>query len=298
MPPSADRGGAGASPGAIRSSPKKLLDNAVMVEKAAEYCRQLAENWRQDVAKKSAEFARLDLVHIVQEAPADHLFRQSGHSDLAGLAWKRPLQGAKFELMRIFQNLFKNSMEAEAKTVTATFSSRATASKAPVIVDDGAGMDPDRVRRALGGGFTSKESGLGLGLSIVRHIIHAHGGDFPPRVAARTRHHGPIVLSRLRAPVLIGTPAMRRRRVKITGIGPVTPARNWPGAVLEGDSGAGEPGAAISATWATNMGSLSPPTSTTSTSPSSSSRARSRKERRATACSRWRRRFWRWKTRG
>jgi signal transduction histidine kinase len=153
---------------------QKLLDNAIMVEKAAEYCRQLAENWRQ-TAKKSAEFARLDLVHIVQEV-RQIIFFGNPAIQLAGLA-EAPIQGAKFELMRIFQNLFKNSLEAEAKAVTATFSRQGDRIEL-VVVDDGAGMDPDRVRRALGGGFTSKESGLGLGLSIARHIIHAHGGTF------------------------------------------------------------------------------------------------------------------------
>jgi signal transduction histidine kinase len=153
---------------------QKLLDNAVMVEKAAEYCRQLAENWRQ-TGKKTAEFARLDLVHIVQEV-RQIIFFGNPAIQISGLA-EAPVQGAKFELMRIFQNLFKNSMEADAKVVSATFSRQGDRIEL-VVTDNGAGMDPDRVRRALGGGFTSKETGLGLGLSIVRHILHAHGATF------------------------------------------------------------------------------------------------------------------------
>jgi signal transduction histidine kinase len=153
---------------------QKLLDNAVMVEKAAEYCRQLAENWRQ-TAKKSAEFARLDLVHIMQEV-RQIIFFGNPAIQISGLA-EAPILGAKFELMRIFQNLFKNSLEADAKSVAVTLS-RQGGRIDLVIADNGAGMDPDRVRRALGGGFTSKESGLGLGLSIVRHILSAHGATF------------------------------------------------------------------------------------------------------------------------
>ena len=45
---------------------KKLLDNASMVEKAAEYCRYLAENWRR-TAKKTAEYSRFDLVECASE---------------------------------------------------------------------------------------------------------------------------------------------------------------------------------------------------------------------------------------
>jgi signal transduction histidine kinase len=153
---------------------QKLLDNAIMVEKAADYCRQLAENWRH-TAKKTAEFGRLDLVLITQEV-RQIIFFGNPAIQITGLA-EAPVQGVRFELMRIFQNLFKNSLEAEAKVVTATFSRNGDRVEL-VVADDGVGMEPDRVRRALGGGFTSKESGLGLGLSIVRHILSAHGATF------------------------------------------------------------------------------------------------------------------------
>jgi signal transduction histidine kinase len=47
-----------------------------------------------------------------------------------------------------------------------------------VIVDNGAGMNVDAVKRALRGGFTSKQNGTGLGLSICRHLLGAHGASF------------------------------------------------------------------------------------------------------------------------
>jgi signal transduction histidine kinase len=46
------------------------------------------------------------------------------------------------------------------------------------IADNGAGMDADRVKRALHGGYTSKASGTGLGLSICRHLSGTHGATF------------------------------------------------------------------------------------------------------------------------
>jgi signal transduction histidine kinase len=153
---------------------QKLLDNAVMVEKAAEYCRHLAENWRQ-TAKKTAEFTRLDLVLITHEV-RQVIFFGNPAVQISGLP-EAYIQGSRYELMRIFQNLFKNSLEAGAKTVAVTASRNGDRIEL-VLVDDGAGMDADRVRRALGGGFTSKESGLGLGLSIVRHLLNAHGATF------------------------------------------------------------------------------------------------------------------------
>jgi two-component system sensor histidine kinase TtrS len=46
------------------------------------------------------------------------------------------------------------------------------------IADNGAGMDADRVKRAMHGGFSSKASGTGLGLSICRHLAGTHGATF------------------------------------------------------------------------------------------------------------------------
>jgi signal transduction histidine kinase len=43
------------------------------------------------------------------------------------------------------------------------------------MVDNGTGMEPERLKRALHGGFSSKTNGTGLGLSICRHLVGTHG---------------------------------------------------------------------------------------------------------------------------
>jgi two-component system sensor histidine kinase TtrS len=39
-------------------------------------------------------------------------------------------------------------------------------------------MDPERINRAMHGGYSSKASGTGLGLSICRHLAGTHGASF------------------------------------------------------------------------------------------------------------------------
>jgi signal transduction histidine kinase len=47
----------------------------------------------------------------------------------------------------------------------------------PVAVrDSGVEFDPEHVDRVLQAFFTTKPSGIGVGLSICRPIIEAHGG--------------------------------------------------------------------------------------------------------------------------
>lgn len=153
---------------------KKLLEYSGMVEKAAEYCHHLSENWRQ-ASKQATEFARVDLMAIAQEVRQVIFFGNPAiQATGAREAWVR---GSKFELMRVFQNLFKNSLEAGATRVEVGAMPRGETIEVR-ISDNGAGMDADRVKRAMHGGFSSKASGTGLGLSICRHLAGTHGATF------------------------------------------------------------------------------------------------------------------------
>jgi signal transduction histidine kinase len=153
---------------------KKLIEYSGMVEKAAEYCHHLSENWRL-ASKQAIEFQRVNLVQVADEV-RQVIFFGNVAIQFAGLpeAWVR---GSKFELMRVLQNLFKNSLEAGASKVTVTFARKGEQLEM-TIADNGAGMDSDRVKRALHGGFSSKASGTGLGLSICRHLAGTHGATF------------------------------------------------------------------------------------------------------------------------
>lgn len=150
---------------------QKLLDYANIVEKAAEYCHHLAENWRQS-ARKHAEFEKVDLVAVAEEVRQVIFFGNSSIR-LEGLP-HAVVRGSKFELMRIFQNLFKNALEAGASKLTLTTTATAESFEL-CLTDDGSGMAPEAIKKALRGGFSSKASGTGLGLSICRHLLGTHG---------------------------------------------------------------------------------------------------------------------------
>jgi signal transduction histidine kinase len=161
---------------------RKLLEYGAMVEKAAEYCHHLSENWRL-ASKQATEFQRVDLVQVAQEV-RNVIFFGNVAIQCAGLgeAWVR---GSKFELMRVMQNLFKNSLEASATRVTVAFTRRGDQLEL-TLADNGVGMDSECVKRALHGGYSSKASGTGLGLSICRHLAGTHGATFALESTAGT----------------------------------------------------------------------------------------------------------------
>jgi signal transduction histidine kinase len=153
---------------------KRMSEYSVIVGKAAEYCHHLSENWR-TASKKTSEFDRLDVVAVAHEVKQVIFFGSpavqiTGHPE----AW---IKGSKYELMRVFQNLLKNSIESGATRVVADFST-IDGNIQVSVSDNGPGMDEERLHRVMHGGFTSKENGTGLGLSICRHLTAAHGGQF------------------------------------------------------------------------------------------------------------------------
>jgi signal transduction histidine kinase len=149
----------------------RLRDYAGIVEKAAAYCHHLSENWRL-ASKQTAEFTRLDLMHVMQEVRQVVFFGEIA-VQFTGLS-AAYIRGSKFELMRVFQNLFKNALEAGAKQLNVSVIRNGDMIDV-TIVDNGAGMDAEHVRRALKGGFSNKVNGTGLGLSICRHLLGTHG---------------------------------------------------------------------------------------------------------------------------
>lgn len=150
---------------------ERLRNYASIVERASEFCHHLAENWRQ-TTKKTTEFADVDLVEMITGVK-QVIFFDNPAIEIVG-AEGSIVRGSKFELARVFQNLFKNAFEAGSKSVKVTVL-KEEAHYRVTVVDDGSGMDVETARNALRGGFSTKTHGTGMGLSICRHLLGVHG---------------------------------------------------------------------------------------------------------------------------
>ena len=149
----------------------KFMEYAQIVERSAEYCHHLAENWRKS-SHRAEDFKEVDLVELAREMHRVIFF--SNEAIVFSGEPKLVVKGVRLELARVFQNLFRNALEAGARKVKVEFS-RSKDGADVVVADDGMGMDADTMHRALKGGFTTKPHGTGLGLSICRHLLGSHG---------------------------------------------------------------------------------------------------------------------------
>jgi signal transduction histidine kinase len=158
-----------------------LADVTADAKRAGEVIRRI----RGLLQKGEFEFVLLDLDAVIREvamlARTDAIIRK------ATLALEidpdlPPVRGDRVQLQQVFLNLILNGLEAMEGTPVArrNLVIRATRTASGAILvgvrDAGTGIDDDQIGRVFTPFFTSKSTGLGMGLAITKSIVEAHGG--------------------------------------------------------------------------------------------------------------------------
>jgi len=99
-------------------------------------------------------------------------------------AAQRPIVGDRVQLQQVLLNLILNGVEAMSvvsdrpRILGITSEPLETDGVLVAVEDSGTGLDPRTADRIFEPFFTTKPEGMGMGLSICRSIIDAHGGRF------------------------------------------------------------------------------------------------------------------------
>src|SRR5215510_14692607 len=150
----------------------------------ADRARDIVRRMRDHVKKAPPRKERFDLIAAINEvlALAQSVTHRNGVAVQTRLAdGLVPVLGDRIQLQQVLLNLILNAAEAmgAADVGARELIISTEQNQAGVLVavrDSGPGIDPAYLDRVFDAFFTTKSSGTGMGLSICRSIIHAHGG--------------------------------------------------------------------------------------------------------------------------
>lgn len=141
------------------------------------------------IATEFSDFAKMpeakpERINIVQPLnDAVQLFKHSTYVEIhlhAEKAQKICIFADRKQMLQVFNNLIKNAIQAiphNQKGTINIFIEEGEENVTVEIKDNGKGMDKDIQERLFEPSFTTKSSGMGLGLSIVKNIVLLANGD-------------------------------------------------------------------------------------------------------------------------
>jgi signal transduction histidine kinase len=169
-----------ASPPALGEVRQILTDIRRDDLRASEVIRHL----RTLLRKREIEVQPMNLNEVIAEV-IDLVRGEARRRDIAlvaDLAADLPsVRGDRVHLQQVFLNLLLNGMEAMAETprnraLTVRTSWKETGFVESAVFDAGSGIAPNQLARLFEPFFSTKREGMGLGLSIARSLVEAHGG--------------------------------------------------------------------------------------------------------------------------
>ncbi len=152
------------------------------ISEQSERARQIIQRLRDFVRKRETERRTENLAKTIEEATALALVGTGSGVRLEIRVADDAAEAVidKVQVQQVLFNLMRNAMEAMAgmeRRELAISTSREGGKVAVHVADTGPGL-PDLVRARLFQPFvTTKASGMGVGLSVCRTIIEAHGGE-------------------------------------------------------------------------------------------------------------------------
>ncbi len=164
----------------------ELVEAMAQITAQAERASEIIKRLRAMVSKRPHEHEMVNLNHILLEVASFTEFEANRHRVEVNLELSDETLPVKVDLVQIEQvllNLVRNAIDAmkvvpstERKLLLKT--RRIDTTRVEMIVqDNGPGITADAVEHLFDAFFSTKESGMGMGLPISKKIVEAHYGE-------------------------------------------------------------------------------------------------------------------------
>jgi two-component system sensor kinase FixL len=158
---------------ALDETTKQVLRAGHIIRQLREFvARGETERTPENISKLVEEAAALALVGAKDDGVKSH-FRFASHTDT--------VEVEKVQIQQVLLNLIRNALEAmqdyECKELLVTTSAPHEGRVTVSVADSGVGLSGDIAERLFQPFVTSKPAGMGVGLSISKRIVEAHGGE-------------------------------------------------------------------------------------------------------------------------
>jgi PAS domain S-box-containing protein len=163
---------------AARRSAERVIRDAHRAGDIIKSVRTLAGTSAPDITELDINDSIHEVLNLIRsELHEHHVALDSELSD--GLP---PVMGDRVQLQQVILNLVMNAVEAmstntsEPRMLRLRSRSDGPGTALIAVEDSGPGVAPETMDRVFEALFTTKPTGMGMGLSICRSIVNAHGG--------------------------------------------------------------------------------------------------------------------------
>jgi len=156
------------------------------IQVAGDRASQVVENLRSMFRKESSERRPLDVNNLIENVLGLTRREAQKHDvDVQVALFDGPMpemSGDQAQLEQVFLNLIMNAIEAmaastnDARVLEIKSAASDTGDVLVTVADSGPGVTAEKFDKIFDAFFTTKAEGMGMGLSICRSIVDAHGG--------------------------------------------------------------------------------------------------------------------------
>lgn len=164
-------------------APEKRYTQTIMIEVSR--LEKILSDLLDYTRKEALSFAEVDLREILEESFSQVSEKLNGGAIELSKEYSEGIpkvMGDQRQLIQVFSNLFSNAYEAMKGKGTLSLRVFPVAKNGSAFVrieveDTGSGIDPENLHNIFNPFYSTKESGLGLGLPLVYKIIASHRGQ-------------------------------------------------------------------------------------------------------------------------